>query len=431
MPNINTLQTITQTSSGTFVIASDNGFARRISVGLLTNSINSQVGSNQPLYTTSSVTFNSILLTDNSSPSINKLQHGFSTFYNSSTGGSIQDREPIGILKFNGYDGVNPPSDSTFPSFVLTSFATEPFSGISGLTTNAGVGWLIAAQPPGTQVGARTRQRMILGEWVHPVETPTGILPPVAVLRFGSGIDGSLPTLVSSSGTNMQPGYGKTNVEFMNSSIRIFGVTGSDPTPENDTVTSTNFISFVSSRTSAVTPRRTAIKNNDSLGGLLFSGSYIDETTATVSFSQVSAAGILVNAISDFSTSTHAANLVFYTSNISGNQNRTKLLLSETENTYVSDKHTFNNVNQDNILDVSSTATTLFNGTFAFHSTGTMVFPDNSVQTTAYPGTFPRAVAVPASSGSAGNVGDVAWDAAYVYICVAPNTWRRSVATGF
>jgi len=60
-----------------------------------------------------------------------------------------------------------------------------------------------------------------------------------------------------------------------------------------------------------------------------------------------------------------------------------------------------------------------------------MVFSDSTVQTTAYPGTAPRAVSVPANSSSEGNVGDIAWDAAYVYFCVAPNTWRRSVATGF
>lgn len=32
----------------------------------------------------------------------------------------------------------------------------------------------------------------------------------------------------------------------------------------------------------------------------------------------------------------------------------------------------------------------------------------------------------PASSSSPGNVGEIAWDNGFVYICVAPNTWKRA-----
>jgi len=38
-------------------------------------------------------------------------------------------------------------------------------------------------------------------------------------------------------------------------------------------------------------------------------------------------------------------------------------------------------------------------------------------------------VSVPASATAAGNVGDVAANASYIYVCIAPNSWVRSSAT--
>jgi hypothetical protein len=33
---------------------------------------------------------------------------------------------------------------------------------------------------------------------------------------------------------------------------------------------------------------------------------------------------------------------------------------------------------------------------------------------------------VPASAIAAGNPGQIAWDNGYIYVCVAPNTWKRA-----
>jgi hypothetical protein len=36
----------------------------------------------------------------------------------------------------------------------------------------------------------------------------------------------------------------------------------------------------------------------------------------------------------------------------------------------------------------------------------------------------------PATAGAAGNAGDICWDADYIYVCVAANTWKRvAIAT--
>jgi hypothetical protein len=42
-----------------------------------------------------------------------------------------------------------------------------------------------------------------------------------------------------------------------------------------------------------------------------------------------------------------------------------------------------------------------------------------------------RAVGVPASDTANGEVGQIAYDSRYVYICVATNTWRRMSASTF
>jgi hypothetical protein len=436
MPNINSLPSITATSSGTFVIVTDNGFARRLPYTQITNSFNNTiVGDNrtdQPLFSTSSVSFNNVTLIDNNTSTF-QLRHGFTSFTNGYSGGPVLQFENLGQLKFVGYDGVNQPSDTTLPSFQLGTFAFENFAGVSGRTNNGGAGWQISVQPSGTQMTALSRQRMIFGGFPFgPTVSNTPPLPPIGLLRFGSGIDGAFPTLVTSTGTTMQPGFGRTLIEFINSSIGIFGVTSSDTSPENDTVTGTNFISIYSGRTSAIGSRHTPIKNNDSLGGIVFNGATSTGTTSTTNYGHVRVGAIVANAIQDFGSGNDAINLVFQTNNVSASPNKAKLLLSEPVNNYTSNNHSFKTVNQTSVLDISSSLTTMFNGTFQFHSTGTIVFPDSTVQKTAYPGySGGRPVGVPASSSSPGTVGDVAWDQAYVYICVDTNTWRRSVATGF
>lgn len=42
-----------------------------------------------------------------------------------------------------------------------------------------------------------------------------------------------------------------------------------------------------------------------------------------------------------------------------------------------------------------------------------------------------RTAKTPASAGAAGNQGDICWDANYVYICTATNTWRRAAISSW
>jgi len=37
-----------------------------------------------------------------------------------------------------------------------------------------------------------------------------------------------------------------------------------------------------------------------------------------------------------------------------------------------------------------------------------------------------RTAKTPASATDTGNAGDICWDANYIYVCIAANTWKRS-----
>lgn len=42
-----------------------------------------------------------------------------------------------------------------------------------------------------------------------------------------------------------------------------------------------------------------------------------------------------------------------------------------------------------------------------------------------------RTAKTPATAGAAGNTGDICWDANYVYVCVATNTWKRAAISAW
>jgi hypothetical protein len=74
------------------------------------------------------------------------------------------------------------------------------------------------------------------------------------------------------------------------------------------------------------------------------------------------------------------------------------------------------------------------NGTSAFFINAQLqyagVYNNNPQATLDVAGTFRIAAGkAPATSSSAGVAGQIAWDASYVYVCVAANTWKRTAIT--
>lgn len=66
------------------------------------------------------------------------------------------------------------------------------------------------------------------------------------------------------------------------------------------------------------------------------------------------------------------------------------------------------------VLNTASTTSTRINGTATsvLRTAGDTLRIDNA--------------RTPATAGAAGNAGDICWDANYIYVCVAANTWKRA-----
>lgn len=62
-----------------------------------------------------------------------------------------------------------------------------------------------------------------------------------------------------------------------------------------------------------------------------------------------------------------------------------------------------------------------------FGTDGALTFPDTTTQTTAYTGLIANGTK---ASNATGTTGQISYDADYVYICTATNTWSRAALTG-
>jgi hypothetical protein len=91
----------------------------------------------------------------------------------------------------------------------------------------------------------------------------------------------------------------------------------------------------------------------------------------------------------------------------------TSLELQADANKYFSEAHSF----RDSVGDGPELKIT----------SGTIVFNDLSIQSTAYQGF----TSVPGSSNSSGTIGQMAYDSSYFYICVGTNQWKRIAASDF
>jgi hypothetical protein len=83
-----------------------------------------------------------------------------------------------------------------------------------------------------------------------------------------------------------------------------------------------------------------------------------------------------------------------------------------------------NETTDDNLyISNSNTATPLIYG--KFDSTG------STAGRVKINGNLEIKTKTPATAGADGVVGEIAWDADYIYICTATNTWKRSAITGW
>jgi hypothetical protein len=73
-------------------------------------------------------------------------------------------------------------------------------------------------------------------------------------------------------------------------------------------------------------------------------------------------------------------------------------------------------------LYLSTNGVITLSGNVSFDTTNSyyLNFSDNTSQNTAF-----QKVTAPATSGSNGSAGQIAWDSNYIYICTSTNTWKR------
>ena len=427
MPRISLLTAINTATSSTYVVVSDNGFARRVSFDNFANNVaNTFVLGNartdQSLYTTSSINFHRVdLIGATTAMGYANSLIGFSTQYSHLDGTAIKNNDIIGALRFGGWDGRTLREDS----FQLSASASENWQNTgSSTTTNFGSSWALSFQASGIQLTTSSSMTMLYG---YTDTLPTSLNPPILGLTIGSAADGTTPTLTKSNGSATYKGYGRTELRFIHTAIYQSGVTGTDPSPDNPTLPDTNRYIFQTSRQSAVSGRRLPLLSNDIIGRFDFKG-----TVNTSSGTSGLGASIQVTAIENFTTSTYGTAIALQTTNSGSSDDPvSRAYFTSDNNIYTSNRHTFEDsiLPATNMMDISTTGTTFFDGLWKFSSTSTggVTFPDGSVQNSAFSVvTFP-----PLTSISTGTVGQIAHDAGYIYICVATNFWKRFASYTF
>jgi hypothetical protein len=373
MPNINLVSQVTSaTDTNSYFILSDNGLVKRFRYQYLKNQIAATIPganrTNQNLFTTSSVRFNSVSLSD-AAATASENEFSFTTDFYHSGNTAIQSNDGIGSLRFGGFDGnAQTIQGRNLSPFALTAVAAENWNYSGNITTNAGVAWYVHQQPVGIRLTSTSRQRLIQSTSL-PSNNPS--IPPIFLLSLGSVAVLPNTTLTASNGTPVT-GFapGRTDLNFVNSKVHQYGIPVTSPDPANVTLLGTNVYIFETARNSTYSGLRDAIKNNDVIGQFQFRAITSDNaTTSTGALTSL----ITVKAIEDFTPTQHGAEILFATQPVQGYLGPTdRLTLSSTSNSYISDIHYFKNNSQAIKMTIDNTTIKVFEN---------LTFADNSVQT--------------------------------------------------
>ena len=256
---------------------------------------------------------------------------------------AIVSGDTMGILNFNAYDGSIWPgqtgsgASSGWSAASIFSTAAETFANNGTTTTNAGSRFFFRVQPSGAWANATSRQNFLLTSWTAGNTATTSA--PQLNLIIGSA-DGTTPTLTPSSGFgSFGVGYGATNFQLINVRTSITGVVSADSAPDNASLPNTQFITFYGNRGSGVAGRRQLLAAGDAVSGL----SNFAQTVPNGSGNGLSV-GTLSWTMLEASTSTAVGSRVTISTANSGTTTvQTRLQLSNLDQLYRSDLHTFYN----------------------------------------------------------------------------------------
>jgi hypothetical protein len=190
--------------------------------------------------------------------------------------------------------------------------------------------------------------------------------PSLLNLVFGSGTDGTTPTIVASDGTSYT-GYGRTNFNILNGNFNMFTVPGQDTAPDNASLTATNSISFVSNRRSGTSGRRNPVTTGDDLGVIIFRGQHVPNGTGT----GLRGASISARTLEAFTSTRAGSSLSIATVNSGTTTEAERLFVSDAVMRYRADQHSFlDKSGSFTALTVTTATTTIsgaLNGTGVYH----------------------------------------------------------------
>jgi hypothetical protein len=192
-------------------------------------------------------------------------------------------------------------------------------------------------QPQGAWLDANSRQSWLNTAWTNG-NTATSS-PPQLNLGIGTNLN-QFPTLTPSSGFgSFGVGQGATLLNYTNVKTNIYGVVTADSAPDNATLPNSIFITMNGNRGSGLSGRRQLLAANDSPGGITVNAQTVPNGTG-VGLS----VGTLAWTMLEASTSTAVGSRVTISTANSGTTTvQTRLQLSNLDQHYRSDLHTFYN----------------------------------------------------------------------------------------
>jgi hypothetical protein len=171
-------------------------------------------------------------------------------------------------------------------------------------------------------------------DYTPPITSGTGFQAGVLVIGTGNA---STATFFGSTGTQFQS-YPKTNVNFINTQLSLYGVTASDTTDrDNNTLSGGDSFYVTTSRRNGLSGRRNAVTATDQLFLLNIAGMNSYNSTG---FGATTAL-LKVNTVENFGATTAGSRITIQTANTGTLTMSNRLLLDDRVNAYGSDSHKF------------------------------------------------------------------------------------------
>lgn len=243
---------------------------------------------------------------------------------------SVKSNDRLMSILGRGFDGVEFTSTATAQ---LNFYATEDYVRTSNITPNAGVGFSIETQPNRIRISDTSVFSHIHQRWSTSAENIT-----INELFIGDGSKGQNISLATANAVT-QIGHGSTNVNFINSQIKLFGVPRESTAASMDNISldDTSRITFIAGRRNGVQGRRNAIVRLDTIGRIDFRAQgEADQTGLGFNSGQIA-----YKALDNYTTNTHGSSVLISTINSGTNLESERLFLSDLKHNHNSEGHFF------------------------------------------------------------------------------------------